>query len=93
MVLDDVWPGSECLLDKFRVILPDYKILVTSRVVFPNTDIQIRLDPLCHDDAITLFRHFALKDNSSCISEEYLVEEVLSLLSDIWELSNLLLFV
>jgi len=27
LVLDDVWPGSEGLVDKFRFQLPDYKIL------------------------------------------------------------------
>ncbi|CAJ1942723.1 unnamed protein product [Sphenostylis stenocarpa] len=58
LVLDDVWPGSEALVEKFKVQIPDYKILVTSRVAFPRCDTQCFLKPLGHDDAETLFRHY-----------------------------------
>ncbi|KAJ1419102.1 P-loop containing nucleoside triphosphate hydrolase [Sesbania bispinosa] len=36
LVLDDVWPGSEWLVEKFKFNKPDYKILVTSRVAIPR---------------------------------------------------------
>ncbi|TKY55747.1 disease resistance protein [Spatholobus suberectus] len=77
LVLDDVWPGSEDLVEKFKVQIPDYKILVTSRVAFPRFGTQCILKPLVHKDAITLFRHYALLDKSgSSIPDEELVQKV-----------------
>lgn len=78
LVLDDVWPGSEDLVEKFKVQISDYKILVTSRITFPRFGTPCVLKPLAHEDAITLFRHYALlKDSSSNIPDDNLVQKVL----------------
>ncbi|RDX86373.1 putative disease resistance protein, partial [Mucuna pruriens] len=65
LVLDDVWPGSEALVEKFKFHISDYKILVTSRVAFPIFGTPCVLKPLVHEDAMTLFRHYALLDSNS----------------------------
>lgn len=80
LVLDDVWPGSEALLEKFQFQISDYKILVTSRVAYPRFGTPCILKPLVHEDAVTLFHHYAqLKKNSSNIPDKNLVEKVLIL--------------
>ncbi|XP_075657480.1 putative disease resistance protein At5g66900 [Castanea sativa] len=71
LILDDVWPGSETLLEKFELHMPDSKILVTSRTAFPRFSFTYELKPLNDLDAMTLFRHSAsLQDRSSCIADE-----------------------
>ncbi|KAL2962927.1 hypothetical protein AAZX31_17G171700 [Glycine max] len=71
LVLDDVWPGSEGFIEKVKVQISDYKILVTSRVAFPRFGTPFILKNLVHEDAMTLFRHHALLEkNSSNIPEE-----------------------
>ncbi|KAG2724548.1 hypothetical protein I3760_01G023000 [Carya illinoinensis] len=66
LILDDVWSGSESLLEKFMLCLPNYKILVTSRTAFPRFSFTYKLKPLNGDDAMELFRHSAgLQDGSS----------------------------
>ncbi|GAU17402.1 hypothetical protein TSUD_232780 [Trifolium subterraneum] len=65
LVLDDVWPGSESLVENFKFEMPDYKILVTSRVAFRRFGTPCKLDPLGHDHAVSLFRHFAQLNESS----------------------------
>ncbi|XP_020234476.1 probable disease resistance protein At5g66900 isoform X2 [Cajanus cajan] len=65
LVLDDVWPGAETIVEKFKIKIPDYKILMTSRVAFPRFGTPLILKPLVHEDAITLFRHHALLEKSS----------------------------
>jgi len=78
LVLDDVWPSTEAIVEKFRVQISDYKILVTSRVAFPIFGSPFILKPLVHEDAITLFRHHALlKKSSSIIPDEDLLQKVL----------------
>ncbi|CAJ1942725.1 unnamed protein product [Sphenostylis stenocarpa] len=64
LVLDDVWPGSEDLVEKFKFHLADYKILVTSRVAFPRFGTPCVLKPLVLEDAMTLFRHHAFLDTN-----------------------------
>nr|KYP47976.1 putative disease resistance protein At5g66900 family [Cajanus cajan] len=66
VVLDDVWAGSEAVVEKFKFhCLSDYKILVTSRFAFPTFGTSsCVLKPLLHEDAITLFRHYALLDGN-----------------------------
>ncbi|KAK7331122.1 hypothetical protein VNO77_25336 [Canavalia gladiata] len=77
LVLDDVWPGSEGLVEKFKFQISNYKILVTSRVAFPRFENPCHLKPLNHDDAVSLFRHFAqLKSSSSDMPDENLVQEI-----------------
>ncbi|XP_027361343.1 probable disease resistance protein At5g66900 [Abrus precatorius] len=78
LVLDDVWPNSEALLEQFIIQIPDYKILVTSRIAFRRFGTPCQLDKLSHDDAVSLFRHFAnLNDKlSSDVPDENLVHEI-----------------
>lgn len=84
LVLDDVWPGSEALIEKFQFQMSDYKIVVTSRVAFPKYGTPYVLKPLAHEDAMTLFRHHALLEKSSShIPDKEIVQKVLILLSDI----------
>jgi len=78
LVLDDVWPGSESLVEKFKFQILDYKILVTSRVAFPRFGTPLILKPLVHEEAITLLNHFALLEkNSSNVPDEDIVQKVL----------------
>jgi len=82
LVLDDVWPGSEALVEKFKFQMSDYKILVISRVAFPKFSTQFILKPLAPEDAMTLFRHHALLEESSSkcslsIPNEEIVQKVL----------------
>ncbi|KAE9597618.1 hypothetical protein Lal_00013774 [Lupinus albus] len=77
LVLDDVWPDSEPLLEKFKFQMPDYKILVTSRVAFPKFGTPFILKPLHHEDAVTLFHHAAhFGGSKSNIPDEDLVQKV-----------------
>ncbi|CAI8588808.1 unnamed protein product [Vicia faba] len=77
LVLDDVWPNSEGLVEKFKFRMKDYKILVTSRVAFRRFGTPCQLDPLGHGPAVSLFRHFAqLNHKSSYMPEKKLVREI-----------------
>nr|AAN62760.1 disease resistance protein-like protein MsR1 [Medicago sativa] len=77
LVLDDVWPSSESLVEKLQFQISDFKILVTSRVAFPRFSTTCILKPLAHEDAVTLFHHYALMEkNSSDIIDKNLVEKV-----------------
>ncbi|XP_059456168.1 probable disease resistance protein At5g66900 [Corylus avellana] len=68
LILDDVWSGSESLLEKFAFRIPNYKILVTSRTSFPRFSFTYKLKPLNDEDAMVLFRHSATpQDGSSYI--------------------------
>lgn len=76
LVLDDVWPDWESLIDNLTFSLPNYKILVTSRFSFPRFSPVYDLKILNDQDAMTLFCHSALpKDKSSRIPYD-LVEKV-----------------
>ncbi|RDX91467.1 putative disease resistance protein, partial [Mucuna pruriens] len=77
LVLDDVWPGSEALVEKFKFQMSDYKILVTSRVAFPKFGTPYILKPLAHEDAMTLFRHHAVLEKSSSSIPVELAQKVL----------------
>ncbi|RDX62238.1 Protein DA1-related 5, partial [Mucuna pruriens] len=72
-VLDDVWHGSESLIDAFKVLqVSDYKILVTSRFNISGFGPVYSMEPLCLDDSATLFRHLALPDDGgSSLSKDY----------------------
>uniref|UniRef100_A0A2N9GDK7 RPW8 domain-containing protein n=1 Tax=Fagus sylvatica TaxID=28930 RepID=A0A2N9GDK7_FAGSY len=71
LILDDVWPGSEPLLEKFKFHMPKSKILVTTRTAFPRFSFTYNLKPLNAEDAMALFRYSAsLKDGTSCIPDE-----------------------
>jgi len=76
LVLDNVCPGSESLIDDFQVQVPDCKILITSRVEFPRFS-SLFLKPLRDDDAVTLFCRFALpNDATSYVPAEKYVKQV-----------------
>ncbi|XP_050369147.1 probable disease resistance protein At5g66900 [Argentina anserina] len=72
LVLDDVWTGSEFILEKFDDLkMTDYKILVTSRFAFPRFGSPYHLECLSNADAMALFHHAAsLGDRSSYISAD-----------------------
>ncbi|XP_022775219.1 probable disease resistance protein At5g66900 isoform X2 [Durio zibethinus] len=77
LILDDVWSGSESLVDKLKFSLPDYKILVTSRFAFARFDSTYILKPLHDDDAMTLFHHSAFSQNGNPYIPEDLVNKVM----------------
>ncbi|XP_049384769.1 probable disease resistance protein At5g66900 [Solanum stenotomum] len=63
LVLDDVWSESEFVIDHLKLQIPDFKILVTSRSVFPKFD-TYKLNLLSEEDAKDLFCISAFKDGS-----------------------------
>ncbi|XP_022865620.1 probable disease resistance protein At5g66900 [Olea europaea var. sylvestris] len=75
LVLVDMWSGSESLIDEFLLPIRGYKILVTSRFEFPQFEWTYQLNMLNHQDAMTLFQHYAFKDGI-CTVQKHLVEEV-----------------
>ena len=75
LVLDDVWPESESFLEKFVFRIKDYKILVTSRSVFPRFGSTYKLKPLNYEDSLTLFRSSAFLPNQS---QDFADENVVS---------------
>ncbi|XP_058766058.1 probable disease resistance protein At5g66900 [Vicia villosa] len=77
LVLDDVWPGSEDLVEKFQFQISDYKILVTSRVALSRFDKTFILKPLVHEDAVILFRHYTqLEKKNSNFPDKDLIQKV-----------------
>ncbi|XP_044470008.1 probable disease resistance protein At5g66900 [Mangifera indica] len=77
LVLDDVWSESESMLHKFKSQLPNYKILVTSRSVFPKLGFVYKLKPLNEEAAETLFRYTTGGDSS--IQDQKLVNKILGI--------------
>ncbi|CAI9771606.1 unnamed protein product [Fraxinus pennsylvanica] len=75
LVLDDIWSWSESLIEQFLLPIPGYKILITSRFVFPQFEWTYKLNMLNHQDAMTLFHHYAFKDGI-CTVQKHLAEEV-----------------
>ncbi|XP_006338226.1 probable disease resistance protein At5g66900 isoform X2 [Solanum tuberosum] len=63
LVLDDVWSESEFVIDHLKFQIPDFKILVTSRSVFPKFD-TYKLNLLSEEDAKDLCCISAFKDSS-----------------------------
>lgn len=79
LVLDDVWPESEFLIDKLKFQIPDYKILVTSTCVLPRFPCTHRLQRLNEVDAKNLFISSAILADQSCYNpDESILNEVLS---------------
>ncbi|KAL6224745.1 hypothetical protein ACLB2K_003600 [Fragaria x ananassa] len=81
LVLDDVWSGSESLLDKFQFEMqdykmPDYKILVTSRSEFPRFGSSYHLQSLDYDNAMKLFYHSASLGDKSAHVPAYLSRQI-----------------
>ncbi|KAK6128941.1 hypothetical protein DH2020_037315 [Rehmannia glutinosa] len=72
LVLDDVWSsssGEESLIEKFMLNRPCFKVLVTSRCVFPRFN-TYRLKPLSYHQAVELFRHFAFENGIYSVSSD-----------------------
>ncbi|KAJ6733054.1 PLANT BROAD-SPECTRUM MILDEW RESISTANCE PROTEIN RPW8 [Salix koriyanagi] len=77
LVLDDVWPESESLIDKLKFQIPDYKILVTSTCVFPRFPSTCRLNRLNEVDAKDLFTSSAiLPDQSSYNPDKSILDKI-----------------
>ncbi|KAM1174743.1 hypothetical protein ACFX13_027898 [Malus domestica] len=72
IVLDDVWSGSESLVEKFdQFKTENHKVLVTSRSEFRGYGFPCHLQSLDHDNAMKLFHHSAsLGDKSSHIPKD-----------------------
>lgn len=76
-MLDDVWHGADDLLKHFRIKLPGYKILVTSRSDLPGFDYTYPLQPLNEKDAKDLLVHVAPRPcNASQAEYEELLQKV-----------------
>ncbi|KAB5547768.1 hypothetical protein DKX38_011174 [Salix brachista] len=77
LVLDDVWPESESLIDKLKFQIPDYKILVTSTCVFTRFPSTCRLKRLNEVDAKDLFTSSAiLPDQSSYNPDNSILDKI-----------------
>lgn len=77
LVLDDVWSESESLVEDLKFQIPGYKILVTSRFLFPRFNSTYELSMLNVEDARTLFRYSAFPtDNIPYNVSEELVNKV-----------------
>ncbi|CAH8389522.1 unnamed protein product [Eruca vesicaria subsp. sativa] len=75
LVLDDVWHGADAFLKHFfRIKLPGYKILVTSRSDLPSFDYTYPLQPLDEKDAKALLVHVA---PPPCNASQAVYEELL----------------
>lgn len=71
LVLDDVWSGSEPLLEMFNLRMPNYKVLVTSTSQFEGFGPKYEVQLLDDKNAMELFHHSAsLGDKSSHISKD-----------------------
>ncbi|CAL5371099.1 unnamed protein product [Camellia sinensis] len=76
LVLDDVWPGSEFLTEKFKFQISKYKILVTSRSVFPRFS-TYKLKLLKDQDAMDLFCHSAFPQHGRSSIPKDLVSKIM----------------
>ncbi|KAG5535659.1 hypothetical protein RHGRI_023426 [Rhododendron griersonianum] len=71
LVLDDVWSGWESLIEDLTTQIPEIKILVTSRFVFPRFESTYRLKLLSDEDAMALFCHSAFpQDGRSSVPDD-----------------------
>nr|TKS13598.1 hypothetical protein D5086_0000050920 [Populus alba] len=77
LVLDDVWPVSQSILDKLKFRIENYKILVTSRYEFPSFGSTYKLKTLNLADAMTLFQKLAFPlDQPSYAPDQEILEEM-----------------
>ncbi|XP_062102119.1 probable disease resistance protein At5g66900 isoform X2 [Humulus lupulus] len=77
LVLDDVWSGSESLIQQnFVFPIPEYKILVTSRFQLPTFGLPYELKPLSDEHAMTIFKHYALMEDGNLDIPDDLVKKV-----------------
>ncbi|KAJ7963199.1 Disease resistance protein [Quillaja saponaria] len=77
LVLDDVWSNSKSIIEKLKLPLPDYKILVTSRLAIQMFGDPYYLKPLNNEDATTLLCHSAsLSESDSNIPDKDIMGEI-----------------
>ncbi|TKY55751.1 disease resistance protein [Spatholobus suberectus] len=76
LVLDDVWPESVSLVHKFAFQIPNYVILMTSRVAIREFDPAYVLKPLDEVNAMNLFCDSASLNPSSSHIPENVVNEI-----------------
>nr|XP_048335018.1 probable disease resistance protein At5g66900 [Ziziphus jujuba var. spinosa] len=76
LVLDDVWEGSESLIQNLDLQIKGYKILVTSRFELPRIGPHYRLNPLNGKDAMTLFRQWAFLEGDNNHVADEIVEKM-----------------
>ncbi|XP_073266636.1 probable disease resistance protein At5g66900 [Populus alba] len=77
LVLDDVWPVSESILDMLNFRIENYKILLTSIYEFPSFGSTYKLETLNLADAMTLFQKLALpRDQQSYAPDQQILEEM-----------------
>lgn len=80
LVLDDVWSGSESLLERFKFQIPEYKILLTSRSSLGGFGSKYKLDTLNYEDSLSLFRQSAeLRNSTSNNVEDDVLKKVLAI--------------
>jgi hypothetical protein len=80
LVLDDVWSGSESLLERFKFQIPGYKILLTSRSSLGGFGSKYKLDTLNYEDSPSLFRQSAeLRNSTSNNVEDDVLKKVLAI--------------
>uniref|UniRef100_A0A7N0T9P6 RPW8 domain-containing protein n=1 Tax=Kalanchoe fedtschenkoi TaxID=63787 RepID=A0A7N0T9P6_KALFE len=72
VVLDDVWSGSEHLIDRFSTGIPDLKILVTSRFELRRYRSLYKLKLLNYEDSKKLFCESAFHPNYPMPDEDVL---------------------
>ena len=75
-VLDDVWSGSESLLQKFEFKMSNYKILVTSMSEFLRFGPSFHLQLLDDGNAMQLFHHTALLGDKSSHIPKHIAKKV-----------------
>ncbi|XP_011039221.1 PREDICTED: probable disease resistance protein At5g66900 isoform X2 [Populus euphratica] len=77
LVLDDVWPVSESILDVLMFRIENYKILVTSRYEFQSFGSTYQLKTLNLADAMTLFQKLAFPlDQQSYTPDQQILEKM-----------------
>ncbi|XP_076922158.1 putative disease resistance protein At5g66900 [Bidens hawaiensis] len=68
LVLDDVWCESQSIIQDLKFPIPGYKILVTSRFLFPSLGSTYELGLLNDEDARTLLNHSAFTCDANQIN-------------------------
>ncbi|KAF8112165.1 hypothetical protein N665_0066s0040 [Sinapis alba] len=71
LVLDDVWNGADSFLEKFRISIPNYKVLVTSRSEFQSFGSTYYLKPLENENAKALLIQWASRPSNASSQAEY----------------------
>ncbi|KAJ0234359.1 disease resistance protein [Hirschfeldia incana] len=78
LVLDDVWQGADSFLEKFRIGIPNYKVLVTSRSEFQCFGSTYYLKPLDDENARALLVQWASRPPTNSPNEsENLLKKIL----------------